>query len=104
MEVTSTGEAKPLAKKVCSSSNSLNKSSVSLSKFPADDPAQGLDYPRQYNPYDNTPEIPRTAKVGKKGRGEKWRESSASACCHSEFVDFIDNMEERAGSLKSVNR
>lgn len=104
VEVTSTGEAKPLVKN--SSSNSLNKSLVLLTKLSADDPIQ-----RQYNPYDNIPEIRSNraaAKAGAKKGGcagdEKWRESSASACCHSEFVDFIDNLEERRGSLKSVTR
>jgi hypothetical protein len=100
VEVTTTGETKPLTKKVYSSSNSLNKS---LTKLATDD---GMDHQRQYNPYDNTPEIRSNgaaAKSGKKGDG-KWRDSSASAGCHSEFVDFFDNIDERAGSVKSINR
>ncbi len=111
VEVSATGEAKPLSRKV---SNALNKSSNSLCKgqlcaASGDDVVQGLE--RKYNPYDNIPDLKMRGVVAGDEKGgldndnnEAKRKSSASACCHSEFVNFIDNLEERCGSTGSLMR
>lgn len=108
VEVMSHGETRPLAKRTCNSSNSLSKSATSLSKsqLSADG---GSHVEVKYNPYNNIPEI-RTPTCGggecSKGEegAEKWRKSGSSVCCNSEFVDFIDNMQDKRESLTSCVR
>lgn len=115
MEISATGEMRPLTRKVNNSSSSLNKSAASLSKpgMSAAEKGEGDGGRRCVNHYDNIPEIRANGVVmsgcgekakGEEGTGDKWRKSAASVCCDSEFVDFIDNMEERRGSLKSIMR
>ncbi len=120
MEITANGEARPLTRRVNTSSNSLDKSAASLCKsgFSAEGcgsaaKGEGDGGKRCGNQYDNIPEIRANGVVvggGDEGKGEgeekeKWRKSSAaSVCCNSEFVEFIDTMDERRGSLRSLMR
>ena len=118
VEVTSHGETRPLTKRTYNSSGSLSKSAASVGKsqFSAD----GVGHTEvKYNPYDNIPEV-RTPKgalgscegegcekgeAGGEGEGAgEQRKSGSSACCHSDFVEFIDNMEDRRESLASCLR
>lgn len=86
MEVTANGEMRALTRKTNNSSNSLCKSAGD----PFGKPQCTVNDDTHH--YDNIPGAQANSTAGD-GDG-----------CHSEFVDFIDNMEERRQSLKSIMR
>ena len=99
VEITANGEVKTLTRKISGRSNKSHFTTDATDGCcgVGEESAMGQG---SYNPYDNIPEL----KTNGEGGGGAWRKSTSSACCHSEFVDFIDNLEGRSGSERSLKR